>query len=61
MSEPQNKQEISEAMRAGRSVVLAAGPREVPRVPPVPHDVWDLPGGTAWVYLATGNSELTRP
>lgn len=61
MSDEQTLQEISKAMRAGPPIILAAGPREAPQVPPVPSDVWDLPGGTAWVYLGTGNSTLTRP
>jgi hypothetical protein len=63
MSDERTLQEISDAMRAGPPIIIAAEPRKdaPPVVPPVPHDVWDLPGGTAWVYLGDGNSTLTRP
>lgn len=62
MNDQQNEQEISAALRAAQPVVLAAGPREAPtQVLPVPHDVWELRGGIAWVYLGEGNSQLTRP
>ncbi|WJV47926.1 esterase/lipase family protein [Streptomyces flavofungini] len=54
--------QVQEALRAAPPIVLAPGPREAPtQVPPVPHDVWELPGGTAWVYRGEGNSALTRP
>lgn len=28
---------------------------------PKPHETWDLPGGTAWVYYGDNNTRLTRP
>ncbi|MCC3775250.1 hypothetical protein [Streptomyces sp. UNOB3_S3] len=63
MSEPQaTEQQIREALAASGSIILAPGPKEAPtRIPPVPSDVWDLPGGTAWVYYGEGNDRLTRP
>jgi hypothetical protein len=38
-------------------------PVGLPRPPraPRPHETWDLPGGTAWVYYGDNNTELTRP
>ncbi|MGW7456617.1 esterase/lipase family protein [Streptomyces sp. NPDC054797] len=62
MSEPQvTEQQLREAL-AGKPVILAPGPHEPPtRIPPVPNDVWDLPGGTAWVYYAEGSDRLTKP
>src|SRR6266700_2007687 len=61
MSEP-SKQEIAEAMRDSGPIVLAAGPREVPvGVFPTPNEIWELPGGTAWVFYANGKTQLTRP
>ncbi|MEU6755530.1 hypothetical protein [Streptomyces sp. NPDC046685] len=62
MSEPQvTEQQLREAL-ADQPVILAPGPHEPPtRIPPVPNDVWDLPGGTAWVYYAEGSDRLTKP
>ncbi|MGW7194258.1 esterase/lipase family protein [Streptomyces sp. NPDC054838] len=62
MSEPQaTEQQIREAL-ASSPIILAPGPQEPPtQIPPVPHDVWDLPGGTAWVYYAEGGDRLTKP
>ncbi|MER5423186.1 esterase/lipase family protein [Streptosporangium roseum] len=61
MSE-QNEQQIAEAFRAAPPIILAPGPQEPPtQLPPPPNDVWDLPGGTAWVYHGEGNHGLTRP
>ncbi|AYN38243.1 hypothetical protein D9753_04100 [Streptomyces dangxiongensis] len=62
MSEPQaTEQQIREALAAA-PIILAPGPKEQPtRTPPVPSDVWDLPGGTAWVYYAEGGDRLTKP
>ncbi|WP_393098223.1 hypothetical protein [Streptomyces sp. LN325] len=55
-------QQVTEALYAAPPIVLAPGPREAPtQIPPVPHDVWDLPGGTAWVYYGEGKHGLTRP
>ncbi|MDJ0345404.1 hypothetical protein QMK19_37780 [Streptomyces sp. H10-C2] len=55
-------QQISEALNSAGPIVLAPGPREQPtQVPPSPHDVWDLPNGTAWVYYGEGKSSLTHP
>lgn len=54
--------QVQQALRAAPPITLAPGPRQAPtQLPPVPHDVWDLPGGTAWVYRGEGNSTLTRP
>jgi len=61
MDEEPTRQTTSQALQNNRPIILAAGPQEAPQVPPVPHDVWDLPGGTAWVYYGTGNTALTRP
>ncbi|MFE5038196.1 esterase/lipase family protein [Streptomyces sp. NPDC056683] len=63
MSEPQaTEQQIREALATAAPIILAPGPKEPPtQIPPVPHDVWDLPGGTAWVYYAEGSDRLTRP
>lgn len=56
------EQQLTDALRAAPPIILAPGPREAPsQIPPVPHDVWDLPGGTAWVYYAEGQSRLTKP
>ena len=61
MSEPSNQQ-ITEAFRSSGPIVLATGPREVPvGAGPTPNEVWDLAGGTAWVFYAQGNQHLTRP
>ncbi|MFJ5268117.1 esterase/lipase family protein [Streptomyces sp. NPDC088358] len=55
-------QQLTEALNTAPPIVLASGPRETPtQIPPVPHDVWDLPGGTAWVYYGEGKHGLTRP
>ncbi|MFC7306395.1 esterase/lipase family protein [Streptomyces monticola] len=60
-SEP-NEQQISAALKADKPIVIAPFPGETPsQIPPSPHDVWDLPGGTAWVYYGEGNHALTRP
>ncbi|MFF4450028.1 esterase/lipase family protein [Streptomyces sp. NPDC001502] len=63
MSEPQaTEKQIREALAAAAPIILAPGPKEPPtQIPPVPSDVWDLPGGTAWVYYAQGGAGLTRP
>ncbi|MCX4471759.1 alpha/beta hydrolase [Micromonospora sp. NBC_01655] len=61
MSDAHIGPQVSVALRANRPVILAAGPREVKVDPLAPNEVWDLPGGTAWVYFATGNDVLTRP
>ncbi|WP_328787997.1 MULTISPECIES: esterase/lipase family protein [unclassified Streptomyces] len=63
MSEQQaTEQQIREALATAAPIILAPGPKEPPtQIPPVPHDVWDLPGGTAWVYYAEGGDRLTRP
>ncbi|MFE0046981.1 esterase/lipase family protein [Streptomyces albireticuli] len=62
MSEPQaTEEQIREALAAA-PIVLAPGPQEPPtKTPPSPSDVWDLPGGTAWVYYAEGHDRLTKP
>ncbi|WP_432921382.1 hypothetical protein ACQPZZ_22315 [Microbispora sp. CA-135349] len=58
----QNEQQIAEALRAAPPIILAPGPKEPPtQIPPVPNDVWALPGGTAWVYYGQGNRALTAP
>jgi len=61
MSEP-TKQQIAEILRHSGPITLAAGPREVPvGVFPTPNEIWELPGGTAWVFYGEGNRQLTRP
>jgi hypothetical protein len=61
MTQPTNQQ-IAEALRDSGPIILAAGPREVPvGIYPSPNEIWDLPGGTAWVFYADGNDHLTRP
>ncbi|MFF3775802.1 esterase/lipase family protein [Streptomyces sp. NPDC002232] len=55
------EEQAAEAFESASPIVLAPGPRTTDRVPPPPSDVWDLPGGTAWVYYGEGNSALTRP
>ncbi len=61
MSEP-NEQQIAQEMRARGPIILAAGPREVPvGAFPSPNEIWDLPGGTAWVFYGQGNEQITRP
>jgi hypothetical protein len=61
MSEP-GMQQIAEAMRDSGPIILAAGPREIPvGIHPTLDEVWDLPGGNAWVFYAHGNTRLTRP
>ncbi|MFD3807608.1 esterase/lipase family protein [Streptomyces sp. NPDC058611] len=63
MSEPQaTEQQIREAFSAAAPIILAPGPKEPPtQTPPTPNDIWELPGGTAWVYYAEGSNRLTRP
>lgn len=62
MSEQPTEQQISVALRNESPIVLAPAPGAVPRqVPPPPHQVWELPGGTAWVYYAEGHDRLRRP
>ncbi|MDH2389671.1 hypothetical protein QCN29_12875 [Streptomyces sp. HNM0663] len=42
--------------------MLAPGPKEATsQIPLPPDDMWDLPGGTAWVYYGAGHDRLTRP
>lgn len=61
MPEP-TKQQISGALHDSGPIILAAGPRQVPiGVGATPNEIWELPGGTAWVFYANGNTELTRP
>ncbi|MEV0972488.1 hypothetical protein [Microtetraspora glauca] len=58
----QNEQQIAEALKAAPPIILAPGPKERPtQLPPPPNDVWDLPGGTAWVYHGEGNGDLVAP
>jgi hypothetical protein len=61
MSEPTNEQ-LAEALRNSGPIILAAGPKEVPvGIHPTHNEVWNLAGGTAWVFYADGNDRLTRP
>ncbi|MEU5959177.1 hypothetical protein [Streptomyces sp. NPDC047525] len=60
MTEP-NEQQIAEALRAHPPIALAPGPREAPAAAPDPDQTWELPGGTAWVYLADAEQGLRRP
>ncbi|GGZ95568.1 alpha/beta hydrolase [Streptomyces subrutilus] len=61
MSDPSELQTAS-ALAAAPPVVLAAGPRELPaEAPPKPDAEWQLPHGTAWVYLANSKHGLVKP
>ncbi|GGV90441.1 hypothetical protein GCM10015535_46600 [Streptomyces gelaticus] len=64
MSEPSHEQIVS-GLRDKPAIALAPGPRldaERPgSLPLPPSTVWDLPGGTAWVYYGEGNTGLVRP
>ncbi|WP_406252596.1 alpha/beta hydrolase [Streptomyces atratus] len=64
MSEPSHEQIVS-GLRDRPPIALAPGPRldaEKPvSLPLPPSTVWDLPGGTAWVYYGEGNTGLVRP
>ncbi|MFJ1840911.1 esterase/lipase family protein [Streptomyces sp. NPDC088146] len=64
MSEPTHEQIVSE-LRSKPPIALAPGPRldAEPHgaLPLPPSTVWDLPGGTAWVYYGEGNPGLVRP
>jgi hypothetical protein len=57
-----SKQQIAEALHDNGPIILSAGPREVPvGIHPSPNEIWDLPGGTAWVFYGHGNEQLVRP
>ncbi|MER5360403.1 hypothetical protein [Streptomyces sp. NPDC002785] len=64
MSEPTQEQIVSE-LRSRPPITLAPGPRlgaeQHGALPLPPSTVWDLPGGTAWVYYGEGHSGLVRP
>ncbi|MFG2627985.1 hypothetical protein [Streptomyces sp. NPDC048473] len=64
MSEPTHEQIVSELL-SKPAITLAPGPRldaeKHGALPLPPSTVWDLPGGTAWVYFAEGHSGLVRP
>ncbi|MEU9618341.1 esterase/lipase family protein [Streptomyces sp. NPDC087228] len=64
MSEPTHEQIVSE-LHSKPPIALAPGPRldAEPHgaLPLPPSTVWDLPGGTAWVYYGEGNPGLVRP
>lgn len=61
MSDP-FEQQTANALAAAPPVILAAGPRELPaEAPPKPDAEWQLPHGTAWVYLANSKHGLVRP
>lgn len=64
MSEPTHEQIVS-GLHDRPPIALAPGPRldaERPgSLPLPPSDVWELPGGTAWVYYGEGNPGLVRP
>ncbi|MEV6748761.1 MULTISPECIES: hypothetical protein [unclassified Streptomyces] len=64
MSEPTHEQIVS-GLHDRPPIALAPGPRldaEKPTSLPLqPSEVWDLPGGTAWVYYGEGNTGLVRP
>ncbi|TGA96429.1 hypothetical protein [Streptomyces sp. MZ04] len=56
------EQQIQEALLAAPPIALGTGPSQPVVTPaPVANEVWDLPGGTAWVYYGQGNQGLTRP
>ncbi|MFF8691532.1 hypothetical protein ACF08W_04935 [Streptomyces sp. NPDC015144] len=64
MPEPSREQIVS-ALHERPAIALTPGTRldaERPGSLPVsPSAVWDLPGGTAWVYRGEGNPGLVRP
>ncbi|MFF8918487.1 esterase/lipase family protein [Streptomyces sp. NPDC015032] len=64
MSEPTHEQIVSE-LHSRPPITLVPGPRldAEPHgaLPLPPSTVWDLPGGTAWVYYGEGNPGLVRP
>ncbi|MFB7077913.1 hypothetical protein [Streptomyces sp. NPDC056308] len=64
MSEPTHEQIVSE-LHSRPAIALAPGPRldaeKHGALPLPPNTVWDLPGGTAWVYYGEGNRGLVRP
>lgn len=64
MSEPTHEQIVSELL-SKPPIALAPGPRldaePHGELPLPPSTVWDLPGGTAWVYYGEGHTGLTRP
>ncbi|MCX4795883.1 MULTISPECIES: esterase/lipase family protein [unclassified Streptomyces] len=64
MSEPTHEQIVA-ALHSAPAITLAPGPRLEAEphgaLPLPPSTVWDLPGGTAWVYYGEGNPGLVRP
>ncbi|MFE7467323.1 esterase/lipase family protein [Streptomyces sp. NPDC057499] len=64
MPEP-SREQIASALHERPAIALTPGTRldaERPGSLPVsPSAVWDLPGGTAWVYRGEGNPGLVRP
>ncbi|MFI9625045.1 esterase/lipase family protein [Streptomyces sp. NPDC052042] len=64
MSEPTREQIVS-ALRSKAPIVLTPGLRRDAEphgaLPLPPSTVWDLPGGTAWVYEGEGHRGLVRP
>ncbi|MFE6666760.1 hypothetical protein ACFVFH_24750 [Streptomyces sp. NPDC057697] len=64
MSEPSHEQIVS-GLRERPAIALAPGPRldaqRPASLPLPPSTVWDLPGGTAWVYYGEGHTGLMRP
>ncbi|MCX4788359.1 alpha/beta hydrolase [Streptomyces sp. NBC_01221] len=64
MSEPTHEQIVA-ALHSAPAITLAPGPRLEAEphgaLPLPPSTVWDLPGGTAWVYYGEGNKGLVRP
>lgn len=68
MSEPTReptREQIASALRSKPPIALAPGLRREAEphgaLPLPPSTVWDLPGGTAWVYFGEGNRDLVRP
>ncbi|MCD0452059.1 alpha/beta hydrolase [Actinocorallia sp. API 0066] len=55
------KNEITDAFRAAPPIALAPSVGRPAQAPPVPDAVWNLPGGTAWVYHGAHNPGLVRP
>ncbi|MFF9076655.1 esterase/lipase family protein [Streptomyces sp. NPDC014872] len=64
MSEP-TREQIASALRSKPPIALTPGLRLEAEphgaLPLPPSTVWDLPGGTAWVYFGEGNRDLVRP
>jgi pimeloyl-ACP methyl ester carboxylesterase len=53
-------EQVTQAEQAIGPISLIA-PLEAPAPAPTPDRVWELPGGTAWVYYGEGHQNLVNP